>query len=102
VLHVYSCVAAVSSADCLVKLCSVLALAATVTEYVGYFFTVYVESDYKNISFAPHFCGFLPFSVDRSPDNWSLFCIYFWRFCPFVGDKITRGFHGNEYEWSTL
>jgi hypothetical protein len=62
VQHVYCCVAAVSSADCLVKPCSVLALDATVTESLGYFFIACVESNYK-ISFAPHFCDFLPFSA---------------------------------------
>jgi len=75
VLHVYCCVAAVSSANCLVKLCSVQSLAATVTEYLGYFFIAYVEITTQSLS--PHtyeiFFPFLPYNAYRSPDNWALF-----------------------------
>jgi len=57
VLHVYCCVAAVSSADRLVTLCSGLALAATVMGYLGCFFIPYVDSNYT-ISFATQLLGF--------------------------------------------
>jgi len=101
VLHVYCCVAAVSSADRLVTLCSGLALATTVTEYLGCFFIPYVDSTYT-ISFAPQLLGFsslfCAITLIVHPTIEHCFSTYFWRFWPFFR-RLTYNRVPWEWEW---